>query len=75
MSNETIKLFGWKRLKLLSWSTKLKKSGTMWFENLFKTGFNTEIKKVDKFYWGDLVIDQIGLSGILCVFGSPWIAF
>ena len=29
MSNETIKLFGWKRLKLLSFYTKLKDSGTV----------------------------------------------
>ena len=64
MSNETIKLFGWKRLKLLSLSTKLKESGTVWFENLSKTGSNTEIKKADKFDCGDLIIDKIGLSGI-----------
>ena len=44
MSNETIKLFGWKRLKLLSFYTKLKDSGTVWFENLSNTGSSTEIK-------------------------------
>ena len=49
---------------LLSLSTKLKESGTEWFENLSKTGSNTEIKKVDKFDCGDLFIDQMSLSGI-----------
>ena len=42
--------------------------------NFSNTGSKTEIKKVDKFYCGDLVIDKIGLSGIsfLCVLGSPY---
>ena len=43
MSNETIKLFGWKRLKLLSLLTKLKESDTVWIENLSNTGSNTKI--------------------------------
>ena len=59
---------------LLSLSTKLKESGTEWFENLSKTGSNTKIKKVDKFDCGDLIIDKMGLSGIsfFCSFESPY---
>ena len=45
--NETVKLFGWIRLKLLSLFTKVKESGIVWFENLSSTGCNKETKKVD----------------------------
>ena len=70
MSNGTIKLFGWKRFDLLSVSTKLKELGTVWIDYLS----NTEIKKINKFDCGYLVIDKMGLSGIhfLCVFWSPY---
>ena len=70
MSNETIKLFGQEKFRLLSLSIKLKESGTVLIENFF----NTEIKKVDKFDCDDLVIDKMGLYGtsFSCVFGSPY---
>ena len=55
MSNETIKLFGWERFKLLSLSTKLKEPGTEWVVNFSNTGSKTEIKKVDKFDGGDII--------------------
>ena len=71
---DTIKLFGWNRFKLLSLFTKVKESGTVWFENLSSTGFNKETKNVDKLYCGNLVIDKIGFSGIslLCVLGRSY---
>ena len=50
---------GWLRFKLLSLFTKLKESGTVWFENLSHTGYNTETKKADTFDCGDLVTDKI----------------
>ena len=71
MSNDTIKLFGWVQFKLLSLSIKLKESGTVWIENYCSTGSIIEIKKVNKFNRGDLVINIMGLRGIsiLCFFG------
>ena len=72
MLNDTIKLFGLVQFKLSSLSIKLKESGTVWIENYCSTGSFIEIKKVNKFDCGDLVIGIKGLRSvsILCFFGS-----
>ena len=56
------------RFKLLILLTKVKESGTWNFENLSRSGCNTENRNVDKYDCGDLVIDRIGRSRSVMLF-------